>query len=277
MCTQRQSVLSRCTRGLAAIRKTIPLWVWLIVFGLASIEPLTRVWLEFGLPADQAPTGMRTIVDVSFIHSIRMFDTGFFSPFATCKSALGTHDISYYYCHPNSWYMGAIGYVAHRFFTNDFILLGLINGFNGVVCLLLLYLLLRELAPKQANLAFLLYTLGGGLGGVLYVITGWLGWLTASSLAVPYYTLGFIFFWAAMIALSKAWRSDLHGTHWFGLSAVMMFLGAFGNARFAVPVWGLILVWLYVQEERPLKERIFQGSVLGLSAVLGMCLSMRLS
>jgi len=37
------------------------------------------------------------------------------------------------------------------------------------------YRFLRELTPGQANLAFVLFTLGGGLGGVLFLGTGMLG------------------------------------------------------------------------------------------------------
>ncbi len=151
-------------------RPRIPAWVWGIILALASIEPLTHVWLACFPPPGTASTGLHTVDSVNYLHHMRMFETGFRSPFATCRAPHG-EQYAGYFATP-FWFFGLIGLVGRLLRLDDFLMLGLANGAGAALYLLAAYVFIREVMPKRANLAFSLFAVGGGLGGLLYLVTG---------------------------------------------------------------------------------------------------------
>ena len=151
-----------------------PAWVFAVALALAVTEPLVRVWLAYGLPDGQVSSGFRILDDVFFVHPMRMFETGFFSPFASCASPYGEGSPAYFALSFH-WLYGVLGSLGRIAGVGEFFWLGWCNGVCAFVSLLAAYHLLRTLAPAHASRAFLVYALGGGLGGLLYVGAGFLG------------------------------------------------------------------------------------------------------
>lgn len=152
-----------------------PRWVWVLIICLSLIEPLTHLWIADLPPRGTVATGLRIPESVFHIHAMRMFDTGFANPFATCKSPHGVQYIGYYAI-PWYWMYGILGAVRKWLQMDEFFALGLANGIGAGLYLFCGYHFLRESVPALANRAFVLFTLGGGLGGVLYLLTALLGW-----------------------------------------------------------------------------------------------------
>ena len=155
-------------------RRSTPWWVWVIMIALPCIMPLTFLWIAYFPPAGTTPTGIQGVDGAVFINCMRMFETGFYTPFANCHAPLGGHS-SAYFAAPFFWMYGVLGAIGRCIHANEFLLLGVANGVGGFLYLLAAYFFLRTAFPRQANLAFLLFALAGGPGGLLYVVTWLLG------------------------------------------------------------------------------------------------------
>ncbi len=155
-------------------RDRTPKWVWLIMIALPAVMPITFAWIAFFPPDGAAPTGIHGVDGAVFINCMRMFESGFYTPFANCHALLGNHS-SAYFAAPFFWMYGLLGALGRIIHANEFLLLGIANGVGGFLYLLAAYFLLRTAFPKQADLAFALFALAGGPGGVLYIATWVLG------------------------------------------------------------------------------------------------------
>jgi len=155
-------------------RTGTPWWVWAIMIALPAIMPLTFLWIAYFPPLGTTPTGIHGVDGAVFITCMRMFETGFYTPFANCHAPLGTQS-SAYFAAPFFWVYGLLGALGRLIHANEFLLLGIANGVGGFLYLLAAYFFLRTAFPKQASLAFALFALAGGPGGVLYIVTWLLG------------------------------------------------------------------------------------------------------
>ncbi len=274
-----------------------PIWAWLIILVLASTEPLAHLWITYGLPPGSVPTGLHVPDTVCFRVFMDMVESDFHLPQATCKAPHGANFMGYF-AMPYSWIYGVLGAVGHVLGLNDFLLLGFANGAAGAIYLWVVYRFLRRAASRYANLAFVLFTVGGGLGGLLYVITGLLGLHGASYfeanfaryalyeliegpclspvLQFPrlYYCVGFILCYGGLIALINACQRFV--VRRVCVLVLLMFLASFLHARFGPLTWVIGMFYLYTQEDVSPKTRTgLAGAITG-ATFLGVAASMGL-
>ncbi len=268
-----------------------PLWVWLIVVGLALIEPVTHLWIAFGLPDGSVPTGLHIPDTICFRVFMDMFESGFHSPHATCQAPQGSQYIGYFAV-PYYWLYGALGLVGHVLQLNDFLLLGFGNGLVAFLYLWVVYRFLVHAAPRYANLAFIFFTLGGGLGGVLYVLTGLLGMHGATGfeenfarhalyeliegpvlspvLHFPrlYYGVAFVLCYGSLTQLIKASRSGARRHAVF--AAILLVIASFINTRFGALAWVVAMFYLYTQEDIENRLRFRAAVTMTIAVGLGI-------
>lgn len=285
---------SHRTTGALSFLRTVaraPRWVWLVALALAAIEPLTHVWIAYFPPVGTASTGMHIPDSVIFLHAMNMFENGFFSPYASCEAEHGLNSHTYY---PVAfhWMYGIVGSVASIFPLSDFIALGLANGLGALFFLLAVYWFFVEAAPKHANLAFLLFALAGGLGGVLYIATGLLGIhgspafeanffryafydllegpRTTPALILPrlYYTLPLGLFFLSLTHVIRSTRTNAR-TH-LAFAVLCLFIGALINFRFGPMVWAIVLCYLYGRPDLPLARRATLAGVLAVPVLASL-------
>jgi hypothetical protein len=152
----------------------IPPWVGIIILVLALIEPLSHLWVALAPPEGTVHSGLHTVDTHAYLSAMRYYGDDYFSPYASCTSPYGENDRSYYTL-PHHHVYGFLGMLARLCHIPYFHFLGLANGLGLAFHLLAAYVLLGCAVPKLANRAFVLLALGGGAGGVLYVITAVLG------------------------------------------------------------------------------------------------------
>lgn len=150
-----------------------PPWVYAAIAILSSIAFLSHLWIANYETPEAVPTGLSNSDSAIYLQAMRMLGNGFFSPYATCKAPDGPNDIAFLPM-PFHWLYALVGAVARLLRIDEFIFLGLANGLFGAIYLFVAYRFLRAAAPRQANLAFLLFAMGGGLGGVVYLATAFL-------------------------------------------------------------------------------------------------------
>lgn len=153
---------------------TTPVWVYAIILVMACIVPATHLWIASSETAEAVPTGLTNADSAIYLQTMRMLRNDFYSPYATVKAPNGPNDVGFLAA-PFHWLYALIGLGADFFGVDDFIFLGFANGVFGGIYLLVVYGFLRAAAPRQANLAFLLLTVSGGLGGLLFVATSFMG------------------------------------------------------------------------------------------------------
>ena len=84
-------------------KERIPWWVFAIIFGLAAVEPVTHLWLRYGLGGGIVHTGFHIGDTPFFLTSMQIFENGFHSPYVICGT--GTHDVSFFAL-PHHWVYG---------------------------------------------------------------------------------------------------------------------------------------------------------------------------
>lgn len=148
-----------------------PIWVWCVSAVLGALQPAVHYWIACHPPEGTAPTGLSMGDSATLLHAMRMFENDFYSPYASPDSPMGDRSWRHYPL-PYSWLYGILGAVGGALGIEDFLFLGICNGLFGVAYLLAVYLLFREVVPRQSALAFLLFALGGGPGGLAYLVAG---------------------------------------------------------------------------------------------------------
>ena len=151
-----------------------PRWVWCIIVFYAFLEPAIHLTIAHFPPEGVVQSGLHIGDDVFFLQPMRMAETDLFSPYATCKDSGGPHGVRFFPL-PYHYLYGAIGAIADLLHLDHFLALGLVNGLGMALYLFIVYRFLVEIVPQYASAAFLLFTLSGGPGGILYAVTGALG------------------------------------------------------------------------------------------------------
>ena len=257
---------------------------------LAGVQPLLLFWMAHSPPEGTVPTGLHIGDSALFLYCMRMFETGFESLYATCQSPHGTHGIVFYPV-PQLWPYGVLGLVARALGIDDLTFYGIANGLGALFYLAIVYWLLREAVPGQANLAFLLFALSGGLGGILYVAAWALGLHSAPAfdeffwryaayelfegphllpvLHFPrfYYSLSLGLCLGGFAAFMKGYRGG--GRRYLALSGALMFLGVFINMRFGSFVMVIAVLFLASQTNRPWSRRVRLSAAILLPGLLG--------
>jgi hypothetical protein len=166
--------------------RTTPVRVWLICAFFALLQPLTHALVLYCAPADVVPTGLHKPDSAIFVHTMRMFDTGFYSPYATCQSPFGDHSWRLFTT-PFYILYGIAGVIGSLLRLSDFTMLGVANGFGAACYLLAVYHFMFTIMPKHANRAFFLFAFSGGLGGLLYILCAVLGTADTPAFSVWFY------------------------------------------------------------------------------------------
>ena len=246
------------------------------------------------------PTGLHIPDSALFLQAMYMFDTDFYSPYAAVYGENTQHNFRYFAI-PHLWFYGLQGFVAGSLGLDYFLFYGFINGLCAGLFLYAAYRFLRCVVPKAANWAFVIFALGGGLGGILYVITGVLGlhgsqgfeqyfWRYAvyellegahlfpvTYYARSYYTFSLACGLGAFTFLVKdAQRHDL-AYGW--IAAGLMILGTFVDARFGAFTAAAALLYVLNRriQHQPAHWKTFAlflcGSGLGYAASFGLMLT----
>ncbi|MFA6244911.1 MAG: hypothetical protein WC655_28465 [Candidatus Hydrogenedentales bacterium] len=275
------------TMGDSSRNKRNFMGIVVLIVAYASIMPLLHAWITWRPPHGMTPTGMHHSDTVVFIHCMRMFDTGFYTPFASCNAPLGDHSVRYF-ATPFYWIYGLIGELGGLIHANEMLALGVANGCAAAIYLFAVYVFFRAVAPRQANLGFVLFVLGGGLGGLAYLVAGALGlhgherfdtyfqWFTLSlvegnaNVKMPrlYYTLPLAMglFGLALLVRSACRKSLVCCI----AGGVLIGAGAFFNARLA-PLFlgtGVLYLWLGAGQQ-PVALRAKAGVALLLGVLAG--------
>ena len=265
---------ARRGHGVAPVRT--PAWAWVLCVFLAAIEPMTHLLLRHALPPGVAFSGLHIADDSGFLPALRMSSEDFFSPYVTVLHDAGPHDPRIFGA-PVFWLLGTLGLPANALGMDAFLWLGLLNG-AGLFCYLwAVYRFLRAVSPGRGNVAFLVFTLGGGLGGVLYLLTGVAGfhaapWFEAffhryaryELIEGPFiapWLLGQRLYYSAPLALGFAaltyWRRHrAEASFTRHLPALLLLLAAtYWNARLGPLFWLAMACWWLVTEEEPVSQR----------------------
>ena len=270
-----------------------PGWVWTVALLLAGLQLCLPVMLVtgFGLPEGTAATGLHIPDSALFLQSLRMFCTGFESPYATCQSTHGDHSLVFYSV-PHLWLYGVLGIVYSWLPIHHLLFWGATNAIGALFFLIIVHRFLRELAPRHANAAFLLFAVSGGPGGLLYLLAGYVG-LHAHPLFEPYftrfalydlmegpnlnptlyfprlyYTLSLALCLGGLTALMRASRTGVARGQW--LWAIPVALGSFIDARYSVFTLALVAMCLWHQPALPLGHRLRLAAGYAVPAAFGL-------
>lgn len=148
----------------------VPGWVKLLCVALALIEPLTHAALTRLDSDTQTFSGLHTHDSAIFLVCMASLENGFYSPYATCEAPDGAYSTAYLPT-PFHWLYAIVGAAGRLFGLDPFVFLGIANGFFGFIYLITAYHFLRVTVPRVANRAFVLFALGGGLGGIAYAVS----------------------------------------------------------------------------------------------------------
>lgn len=239
-----------------------------------------HLWLKHALPETFAHTGFHIGDTPFFLTAMNIFQSGFRSPYAVCQSLLGAHNFAYFAL-PHHWLYGGLGVLAGIMHVDAFLFLGAANGLCGAAYLWAVYRFLTAAAPERARLAFLLFTLAGGLGGVFYLASGPVNFALQSIgfsglypsggfeaffhryaryeliegpfvsplLVMPrlYYTLSMALGFVSLTALVHAARQDAAHPKWRMM--ICAFLAAWLNARAGMMFALAAACYLYAQRD----------------------------
>lgn len=260
-----------------------------IVIVLSSIEPVTHWVLATSEHDERAPTGLHIADSAIFLHSMQMFETGYYSPYATRKAEEGTHS-SHYYPAPFHWMYGLVGSIGAALGIDHLVFLGIANGLGLCLYLIAGYLFLVIAVPASARLAFVVWTLGGGFGGAAYCIARVLGYDTEALsqgqfIRVFLYTLvegpylspghqGARLYYTLSLALSFFSLRALLQAVTMGCrkhvvyAAILLFFGTAVNFRFGC--LACVVAWLYLYTDRKADVRFSAFAALAMAAAAGL-------
>lgn len=269
------------------------MWVLGLCLALAAIEPATHFALRYALPASLSFTGLHIADDSGFLPALRMFSEHFFSPYVTALHEEGPNDPQIYGA-PVFWLLGVLGVPAFVLGIDSFLWLGILNGAGLFFYLWAVYRFLRTVWPRQANLAFLIFALGGGLGGILYLITAALGFhdapwfetffhryaryeLIEGPFLAPW-LLGQRHYYTAPLALGFSALTIWH-KHRARLcvkrhlpAVLLLFAATYWNARLGPLFWLVMLCWCLTAADEPLKDRVRLAALYALPVLAAVAL-----
>lgn len=156
------------------LEERTPRWIWAVMAALAAIQPALLLWITCAAPAGMVPTGLPIADSALFLYAMRMPDHRLASLYATCASPFGMHSLAYWSV-PHLWLYAVLGVVARLLHVSDIVLYALANGAAAFLFLYAAYRFLKAAVPRLASRAFALFALSGGLGGILFIISGLLG------------------------------------------------------------------------------------------------------
>ena len=280
---------------MAADIRPMPRAIGVLILLLAALQPLVHALILWAPPPGTTPTGLHIPDSALFIESMDMFPSGFASPYATCQATQGDESMRYYSV-PHLWLYGLLGLLKGLLPVHPFLLYGFANGLGMACFLWVVYRFLSVVVPRQATTAFVLFVLGGGPGGMLYLLTGLLGWHETPAFETwffrfavydlmegphfnpvlygprLYYTLSLAGCLAALTSLITWTRVERSHLPWGGL--VALFLASFLNARYGTFTSVLMLMYLLLEDTATAKRRFLAAVYFLLASGVGVRLAM---
>ena len=151
------------------LRRT-PRWLWAIIAALACLQPAAHLICMYAPPEGMVPTGLHIPDSALFIQSMDMLQTGFHSPYASAQAVHGPNHWTHFAI-PHLWLYAIEGQIADLIGMDHFLFYGLFNGIVAAIFLWSIYRFFVAAAPGLANRAFILFALGGGFGGIIWIVT----------------------------------------------------------------------------------------------------------
>lgn len=243
-------------------------WPYAVILLLALIQPLTHLWLQYGLSGEVRHSGFAIGDTPFFLTDMGIFTNDFYSPYVACESEGGSNNASLFAL-PHHWLYGALGWIASLLHLHPFLMLGIANGLGAAFYLLMALRFFRYVIPRRANLAFALFCFGGGLGGVAWLASLALGLQSDPGFELWFHRLARYEliegpFLAPALIFPRLYYALPLG---LGLAALMAFIGsagrehplpdkkamvlqfvcAFLNARVGLLFWGVALCFMIAQ------------------------------
>ena len=212
------------------------LWVVAgVTLALAAIEPLLHVSFLLFTHGGAVPSFIHTGDSAHHLCAMRSWSSGFYSPYATAASPWGAKALGFYMV-PFFLLYGLLGGLLSFFGLDNFLGLGLINGAALALLLVAAYRLLVAMAPRHALRAWLLFALGGGIGGVAWLLAlAGVPWVSNSDVL---YRLGLY----ELLDVQALWPHALAARLYYTLPIA---LGFFALARCVRGGTGWTAVWLF--------------------------------
>lgn len=260
---------------------------------LGLIEPLTHAWIVNLPPEGAVPTGLHTGDSGHHLVAMASFTNGFHSPFVTCL--VESANSAGYFSVPIFLLYGVVGEIGRLSGFTPFLFLGIANGVGGALLLWSVYRFLRRIAPNDAALAFYLYALGGGLAGIVFLVTWTAGGVHASGfeawfmrfaqyeliegqylspvLLMPrlYYTLPMALGFAALTALIETDGCRCPG-HLFFTCFLLLFVACI-NVRLAPLFWGAGAAYLLLGSRNDGRYRAWLGASTLIATAMGSAIA----
>lgn len=261
-----------------------PRWVLGVIVCIALIDPLSHLLIRHFPPAGTVPTDGHTVDTFNYLTGMRYAHAPWFSPYSLCNEEFASGDPTLFAI-PHHHLFGLVGTLGSWLHIQPFYMISLANGFCVAFYLYAVYCFLVLAVPRLAGRAFLLFSLGGGLGGLLYVLTWpwslhthpafgeyflryfiyelsegprFQPWLMATRL---YYTLAFGF---AFLGLAAFWRGLETGRRGdLALASGLFAVTAFLNFRAGPMLWIALAIIAACHNAWPWRRRIaWAGAVL---------------
>lgn len=182
-----------------------PVWVWAIIAFAAMMPPLLYTWTALAPPTGHLPSGLRTLDSYCYLTPMIHAPQDWFSPYARCDAPLGGASRGYYGM-PYHLLYAALGLLCKATGIAPWTLLGLVNGLGFALLLHAVHALLQRLSPTCANRGFLFAITGGGLGGIVWLLSHASGLDTHAAFPSIFLRFG-------VYDLTEGARSNLHLLH----------------------------------------------------------------
>lgn len=268
-----------------------------VILCIGLIDPVSHFLVMHFPPAGTVPTQGHTVDTFNYLTGMRYAHPPWFSPYVLCSDPYAQGDPTLFAI-PHHHLFGAVGTLGAWFHIPPFYMAGFANGLFAAFYLYAVYCFLVLAVPRLADRAFLLFGLGGGLGGLLYVLTWPFGlhghpefgryflryfiyelsegprfqpWLMTARM---YYTLAFGFGFLGLAALVRGihhgMRRDL------ALATALFAATTFMNFRAGPMLWGAAALVLLCQTAWPWTRRagwaagVLAGILAGGAAALWM-------
>lgn len=278
------------------VRQT-PRWVYAVCALYLVLQPATHWCAQRFAPEHLLPTGILNPDTTIYVHAMHMFETGFHSPYATCRSPFGDHSPRLFTT-PFYILYGVAGVLARGLAIDPPAFLPWANGFGAACYLLAAYHFMRTVAPDRAGLGFAFYACLGGVGGVLYLLCAALGitqwpdfdrWfyrfaiydLLEGQTIAPYllatrlyYTLPLALGYAGLTTIILTWR--MRCAYHVAYASSLLLAAGLLNARLSAPLACIAALYAIQHQSAPLRRLIQAAGPLFIGA-LTASLVMRLN
>lgn len=248
-------------------------------------------------PEGMTHSGLHTVDTYMFVQAMANLERGFHSPYALCSDPHAPDSVRYYAL-PHAWFYGALGMLARLIGADPFLFLGFAQGAALAFYLWAALRFYLTALSGSGPLAFLFFSVAGGLGGIAFVLSGFLGlhghpdfpahflrfafyeliegqrfhpWLLAARL---YYTVPLGLGLMGLAALVRAASAGEQRLPWHAVAALA--LGAWLNFRVGPMLWAGGMLYLACARgvppasRRALALRYTAPSAAGVAAALAM-------